>query len=1832
MDPINPMAFWQDQNTLYSPKDDTEGEAKFNQWLQTPGSASDYGVGSRLLYGAIAAPGRAIEGLSQSAGNIASWIGGPASADDAITPSLPPGRTGGQQAADLAGAIAPVFLEGAGIAGPLSNLSRMTGLAKAYPTISRALVTGGEFAGLSAVANDPTTTGEQFGEGAASGLITSLMPRGIGRTVAAGALGLASQQFFDRNDGEQQIGNFTQGQIQGAALGLATAFMGKPQPKWTKPVIGELPVKTQPAPTVDYNLRNKIDSQTGVINPMARSAQSSAEAMQAAWGFDPNATNTVPNSPGYSAADSAAFMQQMGPGRIPEMQTPDPALQSLQLTSRTGMLAEQQARRQFMPQPGPEVPLLQEANLNQYSNKPVEPIQDLAAPQSQQQVLNRTPGNTFLTPFGYRETPVTVPLEGPIGKALEPPPVVTPERIKQEVLNPANQQLVYNAAFGGIDPGLQHQSSLGLQALHTEMIAKDVLQGNRQQTHDFVSWMHGLEDKPTVSGADPLTKLARSPNVSVDDLATELRQYSPSEREAIGRELGVRPDDTLGMAEALKERYDPSRAPRKPPEQKFSDAELHAMMLGDPEFPHLTEGEADVRRGMNRGSAEEASTHMAQLYAGARGVIGGLAGYAEGQRENRSEGEKWLMAATLGGAAAFGPAAFRGLKGIVHGGEAEARIPTWGGRQVQRTALSIDAPPRNTENPRLNELQQIQWDKAAAIGDVDTLQRLQNETTVKGKVSSIPEYMRREGGGVGGVGAGIRKISEGDSLKVLIDEVKSKDQYGKFRSNKDLLSRLPEKISSMLTNWETDWKRGNITKMNRYMTDTEKVFIRSDSDYTAYNPETKSTGTLQSMGDMRGNLADILPGHSIPLPEGMVVIEKSYLSDGTPTFKINYNSKIPEGRRLEGGMTKRQTPFGEAGSESPEMRAAMGRAVIGGLIGGTAGAIVDDPGSHTGLMAGTIGGALLAMAGPALIRRALQEHATATAPDLAAVPPTKQTGSTTVGTPSFKLGNMIARAQLAEHMDAGSASILDKTLNRLDKYLGTSQGEVFTRLKLQAKGPAEYFTQMADKAVSKMAWIDVDQQVKDLTNQFFNGELPKDEYLKQMSVDSKNKAYADFATVAKDAKAGLQQIGSHGQGNSQRTELMNKTLDSYITRSWRMFTDTSYSPSDMDVKKLAQKLVETNAWGENKTESQLTDSLRQWITEVKRNKGIYRPASGTKIDQSVFEHGKDWGKDPAAKEWAAFLGEITNPIDRIKLTVLKLKPVAQASEFLHQVANGLNRSDEGLKLAFGSEGEKMAEQAKTLEALKNDPNNGQLRKQLLELQQYKYVPQDATYGALQGQYVHRNVFDVLNDWNQTSALDSGPGRALMGLNQLMKSNVTYRNPMSIIHQVVSSPFFMTIGKGWSQAGEALNIMKAGMDHPMMKELFDNGIIGADAISKDVLRDSNRISGGLLNGVSGSEGANTYLGRVDATIAKLGLVGKLTDSKLAEAFKFPNNLTRVATYLAAKVRAADELGLSLSSQDVINKAVEHTNRYTHFYTDPSKAVLAARNVPFVNQFISYASEMTRILKNLGEDLVTGDSGARMHAVMSLGMLFALPEAAQRLSESNLSDKDKKEWEQVKAGLPDYQKDNYLIVQGRDQASGKFRVYNINLLSPAKDFSNVTRALIDGRVKDAALNNPMIGLADNPAMNIAGSFMAGRDRFTQRQLRGPGDYFATVAKEIGGPLTPGVGSTVQHFQQAYYTNDQGRQGITDKLGRSITPSDFWLGTLSTIKAMNIDPKVIQSGVMADYKQRAANEIAFYNDIAKSTQPADVKAKALERLNEALKQLQNNLYQHLGVKPPQ
>lgn len=902
----------------------------------------------------------------------------------------------------------------------------------------------------------------------------------------------------------------------------------------------------------------------------------------------------------------------------------------------------------------------------------------------------------------------------------------------------------------------------------------------------------------------------------------------------------------------------------------------------------------------------------------------------------------------------------------------------------------------------------------------------------------------------------------------------------------------------------------------------------------------------------------------------------------------------------------------EGGFTTPELNQALGRASFGAIVGGTAGALVDDPDSHTGLISGAAGGALLAMFGPALLKSALAESAAKVKPVITS------SAVTTASTPRRTIGNLLAQARL-NILTPNSATLSDRAFSLLDKQFNLSEGPSFSRILGQSSGAVAEHVNNVRRALENISLIPMDADTKKLVSTYLNGEISKPDFLTQMGQDGPKKAYADFATVARDAIGGIQEIGARGVGSEAKAILMKNTTNRYLTTAYRAFTDSSYSPSEDSITNLSKQIQDTGVWGEGTSLSQIQDGLRQWSNEVQQSKRVFSPRSDSLIDQNLFEH-----KKVLTQEWKDFLGEITDPVDRVRLTVMKLKPMAEASNFMDKVISGLNKSDEGLPFTYSTRGELEAARADILQRLQSSPSDPMLKRQQLELQQYKYVAPDANNGALQNRYVHRNVSDVLDDWASARKPDSALGRTVASINGFMKSNVTYRNPMSIMRQVLSTPFFLQIGRGWSETPNAMKILM-NPDHPMYKEMVQNGITHVDSITKDVLRETDQLSGGLAS-IASTDGGNAYLGRIDGLIGKASAYGKIADNALANAFKFPDQVVRAASYLAAKSRIADRLNLPLDHTDVINAAIEHTNRYTMNYDQLPRAVMTGRKVPFVNMFISYASEMGRILKNVGEDLVKGDSEKRMQAIMSLGFAVALPEAMQSASESSLSPKDKEDWNKVKAGMPAYLKDRYYFVSGRDPKTKQFRVYDFTRILPADQFTQALRALSERRIADAAVNNPVVGLDTNPALNIASSLVLGQDRYSGKKFRDTSDRLAMVAKEVGGPLAPG-GSTWRDAHLAFGTNDQGTTGITDKHGKSLSAADFWLPFATQIKAQNLNLDTIQQNAVADYKSNVANEIAYYNDVKKSNVSADVKQRAGQRATEAIKQLQQHLSRKLG-----
>lgn len=941
--------------------------------------------------------------------------------------------------------------------------------------------------------------------------------------------------------------------------------------------------------------------------------------------------------------------------------------------------------------------------------------------------------------------------------------------------------------------------------------------------------------------------------------------------------------------------------------------------------------------------------------------------------------------------------------------------------------------------------------------------------------------------------------------------------------------------------------------------------------------------------------------------------------------------------RTEGENTLLSTPSNLApiaklktieGFSRDELNFALGRATVGAVAGGIAGANTDDPGNNSGFAMGTLAGGLAGLFGPAAVRAAVE----ASGPSTKVLPPSAKIIPKVAMASEFSLGKMISEAKF--NLSRGEDSLVNRAVGRLDYLFALTRGEAEKRIIAEAGGELASHADRMDGAFRRIGNMKIDPTDSEAVRKYLTGEIDQAGLNSQLQGSANQTALADFATIARRSMDGIQTILARGVGKNSRKAMILETRGKYLTTSYDLFTK-GIQPTEESLAKLSAKIFSDKTWGgkpfdPSVTLSQITDSLRQWSHDVISTKGLYRPRNESTIDQTLFSK-KNKAMD---QEWKDFLGEVTDPIERVRLTYMKIRNAAEISNFMNKVVTGQAKSAEGLPLSYGTTGELEAARTQVANRLLDPnlspPERSLLERQALELQQYNYQPPNASQGELQGKFINRHVADVLDEWDEASKVDSALTRHMLTLNRFMKANATYRNPLSTLTQYLTSPAFMTIGRGWSNAVDAGQIILKGDKHPMWNEILEQGIHNVDSITKDVQRDMNRLNGGLS--IGSSPGVNAFLGSFHGKINNLASVARRADEMAADLFRAPDNIVRIATYLSAKARFAKELGVGMDEAIVKQKATEFTNRYTMNYDILPNAVLKGRKKPLINMFISYAYEMGRIAKNLGEDLIIGDEkggpGSRANAVAAIALFAAAPEIMQRLSESNLSPSDRKDWETAKNLMPDYAKDQFMIVTGRDPKTKQFRVMNINRLVVAEQYQQTIRALAEGRPLDALKNNPVVGWDNNPTLNIFRSWSTHKDVHTLKELRGPVDYFATAAKEVGGPLTPG-GSIPRAFHLAYDTNAEGGQGITDKRGRSMTPADFWLPFATSIRANNISLDVIQANAVAEYKTNVANELAYYKDIQKANYSKEVKEKAAERARLAIEHLKIDLADKLGME---
>src|SRR6185295_2816192 len=204
----------------------------------------------------------------------------------------------------------------------------------------------------------------------------------------------------------------------------------------------------------------------------------------------------------------------------------------------------------------------------------------------------------------------------------------------------------------------------------------------------------------------------------------------------------------------------------------------------------------------------------------------------------------------------------------------------------------------------------------------------------------------------------------------------------------------------------------------------------------------------------------------------------------------------------------------------------------------------------------------------------------------------------------------------------------------------------------------------------------------------------------------------------------------------------------------------------------------------------------------------------------------------------------------------------------------------------------------------------------------------------------------------------------------------------------------------------------------------NHIIGADFVTNEL-----------------GKGPGTYFsGYFDSDVATRA--GKTGLEAMMKAYQVPDTLHRAGTFISAITKIADDAGLSvneaLRNSDLVDRATHYTERYTMNYSSVLRIVRAARQLPFISLFISYTSEITKVLKNLTMDVIhnSPEGMGRFRAAAVLGSMVAIPAMLTAAAKGALSPADRIAWEKIEQQSPDYLRGRFRIPTER-QKDGSFK---------------------------------------------------------------------------------------------------------------------------------------------------------------------------------------------------
>jgi hypothetical protein len=743
----------------------------------------------------------------------------------------------------------------------------------------------------------------------------------------------------------------------------------------------------------------------------------------------------------------------------------------------------------------------------------------------------------------------------------------------------------------------------------------------------------------------------------------------------------------------------------------------------------------------------------------------------------------------------------------------------------------------------------------------------------------------------------------------------------------------------------------------------------------------------------------------------------------------------------------------------------------------------------------------------------------------------------------------------------------------MEKNMNVGKSSRLTALDDRAKGEADMWANRMDKALKgagRMAYGDNLTPAQKSAGEAFIGSKGDSVDVAKLRAAGLPEEYRNYLETAKDSQKQMQGILMRAESDPKKQNLIANTLGTYQTRQYRYFLQPDEFKMDPAAKAAVAKEWESNpifaGVPKEAMDRAVMDDLDQHLRELSNTGGDFTRLANegkSKISQSLFKSRKD-----LTPNYRKLLGEVSDPHEANVLTANKLLQSVAQAKIVGDLRNAVDEQGNRFAMSFKEWTDQVAAAERA----------GDKAKVAFLSDRYVNAPDSPGIGALAGQKVQRQIADHFQ-FSGHEGLKTGDGSWYAALNAVPKAVFTRLNPAAWVRnygQAVLQGHALGI---WDPSRIVKTAWRLSKDPALTEDLVRSGVLGAHAGRHEFGQQAKKLGDALNKGIGG---------RMKAVMGAIN-----------EGYGKPDTWIRATAYLdelekgIAKGLNRDEAGL---------KALEFVNRYSHNYGQVPKVVGKLRNIALVNPFLSYSTEMARIVKNLAEDVVQGNERAVQSggALMSLLALPAMVTYAAK--EFGLSEDEQKELASIQNLLPPYMRGKLNATYDKDE-KGEFKTAQLQPWFPAGDVFSLAKNIIRGDVEALAVNNPIASTSGTPLLNAYTELRTGKDLVTG-QTTSPGQV---VAKNVipmyyrGGQLL-----------KSMTPNEDGGYGVEEPSGRKITPGNAIAGALG-FGTSSVSTKRLLRRVDAQAKQELSDAKREASQILQTNAAPQVKEAARQEFAE-------------------